>query len=136
MTIQELRQALLSGIFDEGEIPAVPLTTADWQQINQISGDRYQQWDWNIGHSPEFNVQNSERFPAGKIEVRIHVVKGRIQTIKFLGDFSGLRDVVELERRLVDVRYERAALVEALDEVNINLYLGDLAMSELLALLY
>ena len=136
MAVQELRQAILSGLFEGGEIASLPLTAADWRQINQISADRYRQWAWNFGHSPKFNIQKSERLPAGKIDVRIDVAKGRIQTIKFYGDFSGRRNVAELEQRLVDVRYEPSALVEALRGVDIHLYLGELAKSELVELLY
>jgi len=136
MTIQELRQAILGGLFAEGEISSLPLTTADWQQIEQISDDRYRQWEWNFGHSPKFNIQKSERFSVGKIDVRINVANGRIQTIKFYGDFSGRRDVAELEERLVGVRYEPAALVKALEGIDIQRYLGDLAISKLVALLY
>ncbi len=131
MTIQELRAAILSGLFVAGEIRSLPLTTADWQQIEQISADRYRQWEWNIGHSPKFNIQKSERFPVGKIDVRIDVANGRIQTIKFYGDFSGRHDIVELEQHLVDVRYEPSALVEALEGIEIQLYLGEISNSEI-----
>jgi lipoate-protein ligase A len=136
MTVQELRAAILSGLFEGGEITSLPLVAADWRQINQISADRYRQWEWNFGRSPKFNIQKSERFPAGKIDVRIDVANGRIQTIKFYGDFSGRHDVAELEEHLVDVRYEPSALVEALKECDIQLYLGELATSELVDLLY
>lgn len=136
MVIEELKQAILSGIFEGGTIATRPLTSADWKQINQLSTDRYQQWDWNYGHSPKFNVQKSERFPAGKIEVGIDVAKGRIKTIKFYGDFTGRRNVAELEQRLIDVRYEPAELVEALRGLDIQLYLGEMAKSELVELLY
>ena len=136
MTVQELREAILSGLFEGGEITSLPLAAADWRQINQISADRYRQWEWNFGRSPKFNIQKSERFPAGKIDVRIDVANGRIQTIKFYGDFSGRHDVAELEERLVDVRYEPSALVEALKDSDIQLYLGELATSELVDLLY
>jgi len=136
MSIQELRGAILSGLFEGGELKTLPLTAADWRQINQISADRYRQWEWNFGHSPKFNIQKSERFPAGKIDVRIGVANGRIQTIKFYGDFSGRHDVAELEQFLVDVRYEPSALVEALKDSDIRLYLGEVATSELVDLLY
>ena len=136
MTIQELREAILSGLFEGGEIASLPLTADDWRQIEQLSAERYRQWEWNIGHSPKFNIQKSERFPDGKIEVRIDVVNGQIQSIKFCGDFSGRHDVAELEQRLSGIRYEPSALKAALQDVDLRQYLGKLSHSELVELLY
>jgi len=136
MTIQQFREAILRGLFEGGEIASLPLTEADWQQISQISEERYRQWDWNFGHSPKFNVQKSGRFPAGKIDVRIDVANGRIQAIKFYGDFAGRRDVAGLEQHLVDVRYEPSTLEKALQDAKIQRYLGEVEVADLLGLLY
>ncbi len=136
MTIHELRSAILAGIFDGGEIDSLPLTAADWQQIKQISAERYQQWDWNFGRSPRFNVQKSSRLAAGKFDVRFEVEKGRIETIKFYGDFSGLHNVAELEAQFAGVRYEREALKKALDKIDVQLFLGEITREEVLSLLY
>jgi lipoate-protein ligase A len=136
MTIQELREAILNGLFEGGEIASLPLMDGDWRQIKQISAERYRQWEWNFGHSPKFNIQKSGRFPDGKIEVRIDVANGRIQSIKFCGDFSGRHDVSELEQRLVNIRYEPSAIEDALKDVDLRQYLGNLSHAELLELLY
>ncbi len=136
MTIHELRSAILEGIFDGGEIDSLPLTAADWQQIKQISAERYQQWDWNYGQSPRFNVQKNNRLAAGKFDVRIEVGKGRIMAVKFYGDFSGVRNVSELEAQLSGIRYDRAALKKALEKVDVKLFLGEITREEALNLLY
>lgn len=136
LTIQEFRQAILHGIFDGDKVNQQPLTLLDWQHIYKISAERYREWDWNFGHSPKFNVQKSEHLPAGKFDLRIDVNKGRIEAIKFFGDFSGRRNVSELEEHLIGHRYEPSAIDEALSEIDFPLYLGDISRAELLALLY
>lgn len=136
VTIHDLRSAILDGIFDGGEIDSLPLMATDWHQIKQISADRYQQWDWNFGRSPRFNVQKSNHLAAGKFDVRIEVEKGRIETIKFYGDFSGIHKVAELEAQLAGVRYERSALKMALEKVDVIQYLGEISREEVLSLLY
>ncbi|HID52024.1 MAG TPA: lipoate--protein ligase, partial [Anaerolineae bacterium] len=50
-------------------------------------------------------MHKKEKFPAGAIEAQIDVSKGRIQAIKFYGDFAGRRDVAELESFLIGVPY-------------------------------
>lgn len=77
MTTVEFRSMLLRYIFDtEGEIPEYKLTEKDWKIINQISKERYQNWDWNYGKSPKFNLQHSKRFQAGSVDIRLEVQKG------------------------------------------------------------
>jgi len=136
MDIHEFRQALVRGIFDGQEIPQYELSEAEWQQVHQISANRYQQWDWNVGHSPKFNVNKSEQLPVGKIDVRIFVNKGRIETIRIYGDFSGKADVAELERQLTGLRYDPDELSAALETLDIQPYFGKLDRADFLALLY
>lgn len=131
-----LRQALLHGIFGSGEIPTYRLTEADWGQIRQLSAERYGNWEWNYGRSPRCNVQKSERFAVGKLDVRIDVDGGRVQALKIYGDFAGKRDVNELEVLLAGVPYDRDALAAALEGIDITSYFGDLAKPDFLNLLY
>ena len=137
MTTEEFRELLLRYIFDtEGDIPEYKLTDEDWKIINQISKERYQNWDWNYGKSPKFNLQHSKRFTAGSIDIRLEVHKGMIQECKIFGDFFGVGDVGEIEDKLSGVQYERNAIEEALDGVDIQHYFGNIQKEEFLDLVY
>lgn len=138
MDILSFRQFLLESIFEgQNPIPEYPLNEADWEKINQISKERYQNWDWNYGESPEFNVQQTKRFPIGIIDVRLKVgEKGIIQNCKIYGDFFGIGDVKEIERKLVGLRYQRKALEQALEEIDLQYYFGKIDRGEFLQLLY
>ena len=68
MTLADLRAALLRAIFGGDAIPTLNLTGADWLAIEEIAERRYRLWSWNYGRSPQFNVQKSARFPAGKVD--------------------------------------------------------------------
>ncbi|GJM41230.1 MAG: lipoate--protein ligase [Ardenticatenaceae bacterium] len=135
MDVMAFRQALLTGIFGSETVPAYPLSDADWEQIREIATQRYMSWDWNYGRSPAFNIQKSEKLSVGKVDARIEVEKGRIQTIKLYGDFSGQQDVAALEMRLTGLRYDREAIQSALANTNLDPYFGALAQDELLNLL-
>ena len=134
--IHAFKQTLLQGIFGTGRVPTYELTLADWQQIREISANRYMLWTWNYGRSPQFNIQKSDRLPVGKIDARISVDQGRIQGIKFYGDFFSEREVAELEDYLIGTRYDHDALKAALSKTDITAYFGNLAPADLLALLY
>ncbi len=135
-SIESLREAIIKGIFQSGPIEYYELSEADWGQIHRISRERYQTWEWNVGRSPRFNIQKSDRFAAGKIDLRIDVDKGLIRNIKIFGDFLGSQDVQELESTLIGLRYDPDALALTLSEINIEPYFGALAREDFLKLIY
>lgn len=81
-------------------------------------------------------MQKQKRFPSGEIDIRLEVNKGIIEEIKIFGDFFGMRDVEEIEQRLVGVRYAYEAIKEALADVDISAYFGAVTMDEFLQLIY
>jgi lipoate-protein ligase A len=137
MSIYQLKKAILEEIFGETVLPTYELTADDWTQINAISAARYQTWDWNIGRSPKFTVRKTDRFDGvGKIDAWIEVDKGRIQQIKFYGDFAGKEDVADLEKQLIGIRYEVEDLTAVLQSTTITPYFGPLETTALLQLVY
>ena len=92
--------------------------------------------DRNYGRSPQFNVQKSARFPAGKVDARIDVEEGRVRAIRLFGDFSGQRDVADLEAHLVGVPYDRERLTAALADVALDDYFGAMDVGTFIDLLY
>lgn len=137
MTIEDFRALLLSNIFDGSEdIPEYVLTNDDWEKIYELSKQRYQNWDWNYGKSPKFNLQHSHRFPVGQIDVRLEVNKGAIENCKIYGDFFGVGDVKDIEEKLLNVRYEKAEIGRAMSEMDIPHYFGNLTKEDFINLIY
>lgn len=136
ISIEEFRSLLLKYIFEGKEITEYVLTDKDWEKIHQLSKERYQNWDWNYGKSPKFNLQHSHRFPVGQIDVRLEVNKGIIENCKIYGDFFGVGDVSEIENKLMNVRYERSELEAALNDVDTAYYFGNITKEEFLNLIY
>ncbi|RDI47847.1 lipoate--protein ligase [Falsibacillus pallidus] len=136
-SIEEFRSLILKNIFGgEDKIQEYKLTEQDWEKIHEISKERYQNWDWNYGKSPKFNLQHSHRFPVGQIDVRLEVNKGRIENCKIYGDFFGVGDVSEVENLLAGVRYEKAEIEKALEPVDVKHYFGNITKEEFIDLLW
>jgi len=137
ISIEEFRSLILKSIFGgEENITEYVLTEEDWEKIHQLSKERYQNWDWNYGKSPKFNLQHSHRFPVGSIDVRLDVDKGIIENCKIYGDFFGVGDVSEIEDSLKNVRYERNEIENALSNVDIAHYFGNVSKEEFINLVY
>lgn len=137
MTIEEFRATLLRHIFgmEPDQVPQYKLTEADWAKIKEISEERYMNWDWNYGHSPKFNVQNAKKFPGGIIDVRLDVKDGRIENAKIYGDFFGIGEVTDVEAMLTGIRFQEQAVREALAELDMKHYFGNVEKGDFIQLL-
>ncbi|MBD8067613.1 lipoate--protein ligase [Bacillus sp. PS06] len=137
MTIEEFRGLLLRYIFNESDdIQTYELTDSDWEKIHEISKEHYQNWEWNYGKSPSFNLQHSHRFPVGHIDVRLEVQKGVIENCKIYGDFFGVGDVSEIEQLLTGTRYNKQDIENVLEDVEIKHYFGNVTKEEFVNLVY
>lgn len=136
-TVEELRDRIIERIFgtrDLTRIPTIDLTEQDWAAIHELVEKKYGSWSWNFGENPASNVQRSNRFPAGEIDVRIDVQEGRIEVFRIFGDFMGRLPVSDIESRLTGIPFERADVVAALGDLDLTQYFGDVPADEALAL--
>ncbi|WP_430750628.1 lipoate--protein ligase, partial [Heyndrickxia sporothermodurans] len=137
LTMEEFRQLILKHIFGGSEnIQEYKLTDDDWAKIHKISEERYQNWEWNYGKSPKFNLQHTHRFPVGGIDVRLEVNKGIIENCKIYGDFFGVGNVSDIEEKLTGIRYERSEIEKALTDIDVKHYFGNITKEELIDLIY
>ncbi|KGR78058.1 lipoate--protein ligase [Ureibacillus manganicus] len=137
ITIEDFKLEILKSIFGgEEQINYYELTEEDWEKIHEISRTRYQTWEWNYGKSPRFNIQKTERFPSGGIDIRLEVNKGIIEEIKIYGDFFGVGEVSEIEELLTGVQYSRDSLAEKLGSIDVAHYFGGITKEEFLKLIY
>ena len=137
MTVETFREKILRGVFEgANEIPQYHLTDEDWSAIQKLTKERYANWDWNFGKSPDFNLRKTHRFPIGEIDVCIDIEKGNIQALKIYGDFLGQGDIGEVEKQLVGVRFDRKNLEKALKAIDVSYYFGGLTNAEFVEFLY
>lgn len=137
ITIEDFKLEILKSIFGgEEQINYYELTEEDWEKIHEISRTRYQTWEWNYGKSPRFNIQKTNRFPSGGIDIRLEVNKGIIEEIKIYGDFFGVGEVTEIEELLTGVQYSREAIDEKLGDLDIAHYFGGITKEDFLKVVY
>lgn len=86
--------------------------------IHALSDSKYSTWDWNFGESNSFGACRSARFSYGRVEVNVQTKGGRIEKIKFSGDFFSAGDIGELEASLIGARLDPQELRERLKDVD------------------
>ena len=137
LSVSEFRQRLLDGLYQERDkFETYHLTENEWNAVHALKDEKYGNWDWNFGRSPDFNIQRSKRFTVGEIDLRLDVEKGHIKNLKIYGDFFGKEPVDEIEEMLKDVRYEPSDIEIALNGIDIQEYFGDVEKAEFLDLVY
>lgn len=139
MNMEAFRAHILCSIFDVSSVEDVPeyhLTEEDWGKIHQISEERYANWDWNYGKSPQSTAVFSKRFPVGVIDLHVVIEKGFLEEVKIFGDFFGVGEVSDIENILRGLKYDREILREALKDVDIAHYFGAITVEDFLEVLY
>jgi Lipoate-protein ligase A len=108
-------QELLAG--DDEEIC---LTDDQLAQIEADAAAKFRTWEWNCGHSPAASFQVRRKVACGTVEAAFSLKNGRIDGLRFSGDFLGNLPPDEIEKTLLDCRYTREDILNALKDVNVG----------------
>lgn len=123
MTVLEFKDAILNQMKQEyPDMDEYVLSEDDLARIQEIRDTQFATWDWTYGQTPEYTVERSVRYPAGKITTYIKAEKSVIDSIKIYGDFFGIGDVSDIENLLVGTRYEYTDVLTKLQEIDTTHY--------------
>ena len=139
LSTEEFRDLILLEIFgvDKREdVPEFKLTDEIWEGVYKLREERMGNWEWNYGKSPDFDFEQSHKFPFGFVDIRFNVSQGVIKDARIYGDFFGLGNIKDVEEKLNGVRYERQAVTEALADVDVNKYFGNTTLEEIVNLIF
>ena len=107
------------------------LTEKDIRRIIEIRESVFDQWSWNFGKDPQYNVTREGRFSGGKLTAQIFIESGHIKDIHFFGDFFAKEGLEQLSAALVGCRYEPSAIREALEQLHAQDYFYQITLDEL-----
>ncbi|WP_338970185.1 lipoate--protein ligase [Spiroplasma endosymbiont of Labia minor] len=90
-------------------------------QILEQSKNKYQSWDWNYGKSSTFKIIKEKYFPEiGLIQVNLNIKNGKIEDIKFFGDFLGYEGTEKLENSLKNSKYVKEIISKQLGKFDLE----------------
>ncbi|MBQ1376211.1 MAG: lipoate--protein ligase, partial [Clostridia bacterium] len=93
-------------------------------------------WEWNYGESPESNFKNAERFKGGEVDVRMMLEDGKIQKIRFYGDFLSTDDLDALIRALEGQRYDIETVDKILSSMDLRPFFGAITKDEIMHVMF
>ncbi len=130
-TIDDFKNELIWSVFGKGGSDVLfTLSDKQWDDVHKLSESKYKTWEWNYGRSPEFNIRKVNRFDFGQIDLRIHVKDGIITEFKIYGDFLGHGELSELEKKLINVKYNRDSVSYAVKDSDLKNYFGNIEPDE------
>lgn len=132
MDVSQFMELLVESFFKYSETVEMSLTDHQLLEIETLAKEKYQRWDWNYGNSPKSNYSNSLRLECGKFEIGLFIDKGLIETCKIGGDFLALKDVADIERAMIGVKYKINEIRRTLEGFNLGLYFGPTTTEEIL----
>lgn len=131
MTILEFKAAILDQMKKEyPDMEEYILSEDELARIQEIRDSQFATWGWTFGATPEYTVERSVRYPAGKITSYIKTEKSVINSIKIYGDFFGIGDVSDIENLLIGTRYEYVDVFEKLKTINTKHYFSGMTIEE------
>lgn len=111
------------------------LTDEDIDRINKIAKEKFESWQWNYGKSPKFNITKTSRFDGGKVEFKLDVNKGIIESCSMYGDFFGNIDITNLCDKLIGIEYNKESVKEALQKQQLEQAFYNISLNELIDLI-
>lgn len=101
------------------------------QAIQTLADQQFGTWDWTYGTAPEYTIKRSVRYPAGKLTIYADIDKSIIQGIKIYGDFFGIKDVSDIEKALIGLRYEYSDVLAKLQTIDTSLYFANISPEDI-----
>ncbi len=135
LTVEDFKNRLKDYMDSVYNMTEYDFTEEDEKAVLSLKAKRNDSWDWVYGKNPEFTMKRERRFSSGSVEANLLVKENHIENVKFYGDFFGVKDVDELSKRLIGIRYDRESLKKALEDVEIDSYFMGVSVDEFIELI-
>ena len=135
-SVGELAQALEHHLSCQYRDEEYLLTAAQCEVISVTAKTKFATPEWIYGRSPSSDAIYSRRLPCGKVEVRLCIKKGCVDSIQIGGDFIGNAPTIEIEQHLRGCFYERKALLQRLRVINVQEYFDNTSVEAFVDLLF
>ncbi|WP_156285765.1 lipoate--protein ligase [Oceanivirga salmonicida] len=139
ITVEEFKNEMvcrLLGIKSINEAKRYELTEQDWIGIEKLADEKYKNWEWNYGNSPQYSYHRDARFKGGTIDIHLEIEKGRISACRIYGDFFGRADIADIEKALVGTKMQREDVYNELLKFDLKSYFGLIELDELVDLIF
>lgn len=121
LSLPEFEELLINKILSiYNDAKVYDLSENDTQIINKLVEDKYNNWDWNYGHSPQYDFYKKVKTEGGLLEIALNVKNGKITKFKLYGDFFTKQDTDTFEGFFIGKTHSMEELIPLLHSVDLN----------------
>lgn len=132
ITVQEFSDRLLGKMkASYPDMTEYVLSDEELTEIKKLADEQFGTWDWTYGKSPDYTIKRSVRYPAGKLTSYVKVEKSMITGLKIYGDFFGIKDISDIEEKLIGLRYEYQDILAKLQTIDTTSYFTNITPQEI-----
>ncbi len=113
MTAERFKEIMVRHIMNDSKT-VYEVTPEDDARIRVIADEKFRAWERVFGANPKFNIDRTGRFAGGKMQFKLDVRKGRIESASVYGDFFSTLDADAITSALTGCRYDRESVMNAL----------------------
>ena len=137
ISLEELTRRIMDHIIaTNDDARPYEFTDEDLRKIEEIKNEKYGNWEWNFGYSPDYNFKQGVKTDGGLIEMNMNVHEGVIQEMKIQGDFFHFRDIDEIEKALQSTPHEEKAIRSKLQQFDLGQYFKGVSEDDLVAAMF
>lgn len=139
VSLLEFKETLISSIFEEinQEVKNYILTDEDIKEIQHLTDTKYSTWEWNFGKSPKMNYEKEIKFEIGYVNLKMDIIKGKIENFVLNGDFFESEKSVDLLKdEFIGKSYNADEIKNILKNINISVYIHGLKNEQFEELLF
>jgi len=137
MSVMEFHDKIFNYMVDSEEDAVLyEYTPDDIKNINQLVEKKYKTWEWNFGYSPKYNFEKLIRTNGGNLEIHLNVEKGIIVDLKIFGDFFGEKDIVEIEKLLINKKHQEKEIRQILEKIDFKKYFHNISITEFISSIF
>ncbi len=135
MTLQDFWKFLKEELAGDGTIEG-QLSEEALKEIDELYRTKYNTWEWNFGRSPQYNMHNKRRYPAGGVEVFLTTKNAVIEDISFYGDYLSLCPMTELQDALKGCPFRSEDVAAVLEKFQLSDFFGAITAEEILDVIF
>lgn len=118
------------------EIIHYTYTPEDLAAIEELKNSKYLPDSWNFGHSPAYQLNNTQKFTGGLIEFSITAKNGNITNMEIYGDYFFTRPTEEFIQALIGIPHTKESILERLAQLPVGEYFNGVTAEELIGLFF
>ncbi len=116
---------------------AFELNNLDKEKIELLMSEKYNNWEWNYGYSPNYSFEKLSNFPGGVLlDVKLKIEKGLIQKVELDGNCIKFERINSLKNILQNINHDKITVLKALKELKLDDYFNNLDENQLIKALF